>query len=618
MTAIFIMILNMSITASIVALAVMLARIPLRKSPKIFSYVLWGVVLFRLVFPISIESIFSLMPTSANVIQHDIFISYNPTIQTGLPFIDEPINATFYNALPLIESGTNPIMIVTIAGYVWLLGFIALMIYAIIGYAKLRRRVYFATLVRDNIFESDRIKSPFVFGFIRPKIYFPVGIDQMDYIVKHEQTHIKRRDYLIKPFAYIVFALHWFNPIMWLSYFLMSKDMEMSCDEAVLRKTTEDIRSEYSTTLLNLAAERVSLLNPIAFSFGESNVKERVVNVLSFKKRSKWVIVVSLVAIAVFIVGFASNRVNVVAVEMLDNSQIQIAGEWNEWLVWFNSLSSEQQARVSLRPPIENIANITSERPILQSPTIATSEEEARFSAERDERLLAQRITHFEMYREFGLIFNPTSNHLYFNGELVRYFTDMIPLSYTSNSAGASFGMTHFAENGTVDVRAVRDFSQMVLQGTIDLTKGLLGVEAFTQVEFNARNIDALTNSAMGLSPQVASSNNGEYRYAGSGAMVTATDPNLSIPPRRPSAEVILEYEEWGLTFEGFYSYHGGGFMAESRQNVFFNGKLVGGLSDFSNYGMGMSISSNDRSGNGWIHVIRDENGLITELDIRN
>jgi len=312
MTALFITILNMSIAASVVTLAVMIVRIPLKKAPKIFSYVLWGVVLFRLVCPFSIESIFSLMPTSSNAIPQDITYAQNPAIQTGVQFIDAPINTAISNVLPFIstDNSINPInTIFEIAEYVWLFGFVSLLLYATIGYIRLKRRVYYATLVRDNIYETDKIKTPFVLGFIRPKIYMPIGIDpsQHDYILKHEQTHIRRRDYLIKPFAFIVFALHWFNPLMWAAYLLMSKDIEMSCDEAVLRKADEDIRGVYSSSLLNLSANRVSLLSPLAF--GESDVKSRIKNVLKFKKTSRVIIVLSMVFVAVFSMGFTMNRI---------------------------------------------------------------------------------------------------------------------------------------------------------------------------------------------------------------------------------------------------------------------------------------------------------------------
>ena len=315
MTVLFITILNMSITASVVALAVMLVRLPLKKAPKIFSYALWAVVLFRLVVPFSIESIFSLMPASVNAIPQDIVVSQNPSIQTGIQFFDMLIivdygNIANYENIAASGNTVNPISTaLNIAGYVWFVGFTALLLYAAIGYATLKRRVRYATLVRDNIFETDKIQTPFVLGFIRPKIYFPLTIDprQQDYILKHEQTHIKRCDYLIKPIAFAVLALHWFNPLIWISYILMSKDMEMSCDEAVLRKSDDDIRGVYSSSLLNLAVKRTALLNPIAF--GESNVNERVLNVLSFKKPKVWVTVVSAAVVLLFLVGFASNRV---------------------------------------------------------------------------------------------------------------------------------------------------------------------------------------------------------------------------------------------------------------------------------------------------------------------
>ena len=282
MIALFITILNMSITASIVALAVMLVRIPFRKVPKIFSYILWGAVLFRLVFPFSIESAFSLMPVFTNTISQEMIFSQFHAIQPSDIFIK--------NTLPMIENGINSAStILQVASLTWFCGFVVLLLYGIVGYISLKRRVYFATLLYKNVFQTDKIKAPFVLGLIRPNIYFPISIDssQHDYILKHEQTHIKRRDYLIKPFAYMILAMHWFNPLIWLSYFLMSKDMEMSCDEVVLRKTNKDIRKDYSMSLLNLSIKNNNLLSPIVFAFGESNVKERVKNVLNFKKKIK-------------------------------------------------------------------------------------------------------------------------------------------------------------------------------------------------------------------------------------------------------------------------------------------------------------------------------------------
>jgi beta-lactamase regulating signal transducer with metallopeptidase domain len=354
MTTVFITILNMSITASFVALAVILARFPLRKAPKKFSYVLWGVVLFRLFFPFSIESAFSLIPTVSYSMPQSFVAPPSPAIQAGAQFADTTVYSGINNHLtPVVtEYSTIPIhAVLEIAGYIWLAGFVLLLLYALASYVQLKRKVYFATLVRDNIFETGTIKSPFVLGFFRPKIFFPANIDpeQCDYILKHEQTHIKRRDHIIKPLAYIIFAMHWFNPLMWLSYVLMSKDMEMSCDEAVLRQTTDDIRCKYSSSLLSLSAERVNLLSPTAFAFGENNVKARVKNVLNFTKPEKWVATLCVIAVSVFIVACSTNSVVTIGTDDMSDRRAQAPAdgplnssrfvpfsshldeEWGEW-----------------------------------------------------------------------------------------------------------------------------------------------------------------------------------------------------------------------------------------------------------------------------------------------
>jgi bla regulator protein BlaR1 len=171
-----------------------------------------------------------------------------------------------------------------IAAVIWLLGIAVILCYSIVSYFRLKIRLSTATLFKDNIFETDRIKTPFVLGFIRPKIFIPTGLAQkeLDYILKHEQVHIKRKDYIIKPMAFLAVVLHWFNPLIWLCYFLMSKDMEMSCDESVIKQSREDIRASYSHSLLSLSAKQSGFLIPLAF--GESNIKSRIKNVLNYKR----------------------------------------------------------------------------------------------------------------------------------------------------------------------------------------------------------------------------------------------------------------------------------------------------------------------------------------------
>lgn len=313
MTGILIAILNMSIAASIVATAVILVRFPLKKAPKIFSYVLWAVVFLRLICPFRFESPASLMPTNTEIIPPTTITASFPHINSGIPIIDEPINLFIERNLPHanLVASVNPVQIaLSIGAYIWLCGVVVLVLYAVVGYIRVKREVYDATLISDNIFETDKIPTAFVLGFIHPKIYIPTVVNgvQLDYILKHEQVHIRQRDYLIKPLSFLVLAVHWFNPVVWISYYLMSKDMEMSCDEAVLRKSVEDIRQTYSTSLVNLYAQKPRLLSPLAFGEGSfKSMKARVKNVLNFKKTPRWAIVLCSCVLVLFMAGFTTN-----------------------------------------------------------------------------------------------------------------------------------------------------------------------------------------------------------------------------------------------------------------------------------------------------------------------
>ena len=318
MNSIFITILNMSLTAGFAAVFVMLARLPLKKAPKIFSYALWAVVLFRMLCPVSFDSIISILPANPEPIPRDIATQTIPRIDSGINFVDNAVSGILPAPAVVVSAdgaahavdSVNPLQVLTVIGaYVWLLGIILLISYAVISYVKIKRRVFAATLVRDNIFETDRIKSPFVLGFIKPRIYLPLGTGEAetDYIIKHEQTHIKRGDHIIKLLAFAGLALHWFNPLMWASYFLMTKDMELSCDESVMKRSSEDIRAGYSASLLSLSVKQSGLPNPLAF--GESNVKSRIKNVLGFKKPAFWISVVSLAAVLSVTAALAGNQI---------------------------------------------------------------------------------------------------------------------------------------------------------------------------------------------------------------------------------------------------------------------------------------------------------------------
>jgi beta-lactamase regulating signal transducer with metallopeptidase domain len=318
LSGLFTTILNMSITASYVAVAIILVRLLLRKAPKIFSYALWAVVLFRLICPLSFTSAFSILgllnvnsQNNAGVLEYvsnDIGFMQEPTVQSGIGSIDSTVNSSLPQTAPI--ASVNPMQIwMDVFSLIWLAGIVVLLSYSVISYIKIKRQLLTATLVKDNIYESDLIGTAFVCGFIHPKIYVPVNVGDADlsYILEHERTHIRRRDYLIKPFAFFALILHWFNPLMWLSFALMSRDMEMSCDESVLQKISQDAKGGYSSSLLSLSVKRTGLFAANPLAFGESHVKARIKNVLNYKKPVFWVIIASVVVIIGAGIALLSN-----------------------------------------------------------------------------------------------------------------------------------------------------------------------------------------------------------------------------------------------------------------------------------------------------------------------
>ena len=309
---IFLSLLNMSLTASVVITVVFFARLVLKRAPKWVRYALWAVVLFNLLCPFKLESVFSLQPLKPTPIPLNIGMQATPRIDSGVLIINNAVNAVLPAAMPAAApaANVNPLKIWIVAGaYIWLVGIAALLAYAVVTYARLKRKLRFATKRESDVYETDRIRSPFVLGFVRPKIYLPIGLSDADltYILFHERTHIKRRDYIVKPAAFLALAVHWFNPLVWLAYFLLNADMEMSCDERTLKELGGEIKAVYSNALLALSTgKRLVGLSPL--TFGEGGIKERIRNVMKFKKASK-VIIVAAVALAVVLsAGFAVSK----------------------------------------------------------------------------------------------------------------------------------------------------------------------------------------------------------------------------------------------------------------------------------------------------------------------
>lgn len=285
---VFLQVLNMSITAGYCVLVVMLLRVFLRRAPKIYSYVLWAVVWFRLVCPVSIESVLSFVRVPAQVIPMDIGVREVPEISSGSARVDAVINSGIRLVLPdaAVGDSVNPMQVVlAVAGVIWIL--VAVFLIAYNGYVllRLKRQLAEARQVEANIYEAENLQTPFVLGFFVPRIYLPSDLcgAEREYVLLHEKTHIKRRDYLVKQLAFAVTCLYWFHPLIWLAFFRMCRDMEMSCDESVIRKLGGAVKKDYSASLLALASGR-QIVGGSPLAFGESSIRQRIKNILRYRR----------------------------------------------------------------------------------------------------------------------------------------------------------------------------------------------------------------------------------------------------------------------------------------------------------------------------------------------
>lgn len=309
MSDFLLMILNMTISASSVILAVLAVRLLLKRLPKIYSYSLWAVVLFRLLCPVSLKSPVSLLPVAPNAIPYHMDTMMVPELNSGINLIDHSINKVLPAATPY--SSMNPMQYLLFAGSIlWLAGVMGMISYGVISSVLLWRHLSGAERMEQNVYLAENLRTPFVFGFLAPKIYLPVGltVQEQEYILAHEKVHIRRKDPIIKAAAFLALSLHWFNPLVWAAFVLAMKDMEMSCDEAVIRMFGSGIKKGYSSTLLSLAIKQQRFkVSPLAF--GEGEVKGRVKNILNYKKPAFWAGLAALVVVVCVGLGFAFNPI---------------------------------------------------------------------------------------------------------------------------------------------------------------------------------------------------------------------------------------------------------------------------------------------------------------------
>ena len=314
MGEIFLKLLNLSITASWLILAVLCIRLLFRKIPKWITCLLWGVVAIRLIFPFSIESGFSLQPSAepirtSTMVEGEL-IPYVPSVDSNIGVVENTVNPLLAEAFAYQETeSVAPLQIATgIAGSVWLSGMVVLLIFALVSMIKLRLRVREAVRYKENIYICDAVKSPFILGIIKPRIYLSSAFneEEMDYIIAHERAHLKRKDHLWKPFGYLLLCIYWFNPLCWIAYIMLCKDIELACDEKVIKDMSFGDKKEYSRVLLSCATQR-RLVSVCPLAFGEVGVKERVKTVLNYKKPTFWITIAAIVVCAIVAICFLTN-----------------------------------------------------------------------------------------------------------------------------------------------------------------------------------------------------------------------------------------------------------------------------------------------------------------------
>lgn len=308
----FLKLLNMSISASWVVLAVLILRFAMKKAPKWMTCALWAIVAFRLVIPVSIESIFSLIP-STETLPQQIITGNRFEIDSGIPVINQQINDGildhYYEGITVpVDHGLNTL---SIAGIIWLAGVALLLLYAAITYLRLRRKVSASIHLREGIFLCDYIGSPFILGVIHPRIYLPSALEEssVPHVLAHENAHLARKDHWWKPLGFGLLCLHWFNPILWLAYILLCKDIELACDEKVIQTLGEGEKRSYSQALLQCSVPR-HLIAACPLAFGEVGVKERVKTVLNYKKPAFWIILIALIVCVAVAVCFLTDPIS--------------------------------------------------------------------------------------------------------------------------------------------------------------------------------------------------------------------------------------------------------------------------------------------------------------------
>ena len=330
MSSFFLEIVNMSISASWIVLAVLLLRLLLKKAPKWITVLLWGFVAVRLICPFSIESAMSLIPSSETIntdimvegdfmVENDSVVEHKPLIDTGVPIINDAVNPIIeenFSPEPEMESqgdiSKTPMqVIISILSWGWVGGMVVMLAYTVISYLRVKNKIGTAVLLRENIFQSENVVSPFVLGVVKPRIYLPFHMNEQDieHVIAHENAHIRRKDHLWKPFGFLLLTLHWFNPFIWIGYVLLCRDIELACDEKVVKEFDNQQKADYAQALVTCSVNR-RMIAACPIAFGEVGVKDRVKSILNYKKPAFWIIIVAVLAGVIAAVCFLTDPVS--------------------------------------------------------------------------------------------------------------------------------------------------------------------------------------------------------------------------------------------------------------------------------------------------------------------
>lgn len=324
MSEYFLRIFNTAVTAGWLVLAVLLVRLLLKKAPAWIKCALWAIVGLRLVWPFEIESVLSAVPSTQTIPPAALYDPV-PEVHTGINYLNSAINPGFAQTFqPVPSASVNPLQVATtVAAWVWIAGIIAMLAYMAYSYLRLRRLVVVRMPIGEGVYLCDRVESPFILGLIRPKIYLPSDLpkEKWDSILAHERAHIARRDHWWKPLGFLLLTVFWFHPLLWLAYVLLCRDVELACDEKVIRTLSPEEKQLYSQTLLECSLPR-RWIAACPLAFGETGVKARIKAVLHYKKPTLWILIVALVLCTVLVVCFLTDPA-----DQISDHEYELAGK---------------------------------------------------------------------------------------------------------------------------------------------------------------------------------------------------------------------------------------------------------------------------------------------------